>query len=122
MKITATHHVGLFTPNPSEMEAFYTQTLGLPVVKRWADADIIFLAAGDTLIELIGRAERELDDSRPAGFDHFAFHVADVDAAYAELEAAGVRMQSAPRDFENVRVAFFYDPDGNLLELVQDPA
>jgi catechol 2,3-dioxygenase-like lactoylglutathione lyase family enzyme len=30
-------------------------------------------------------------------------------------------MQSAPRDFEDVRVAFFYDPDGNLLELVQDP-
>lgn len=120
MKITATHHVGLFTPNFAEMEKFYKETLGLKEVKRWEDATIVFLAAGDTVIELIGREERELDDSRPAGFDHFAFHVENVDEVYAELEAAGIRTQSAPRDFEDVRVAFFYDPDGNLLELVQE--
>ena len=120
MKITATHHVGLFTPNFAQMESFYTETLGLEVVKRWDDVNIVFLAAGDTVIELIGRDDRELDSSRPAGFDHFAFQVDDVDSVFAALEDANVRIESAPRDFKDVRIAFFYDPDGNLLELVQE--
>ena len=120
MKITATHHVGLVTPKLAEMEAFYTDMLGLEVVKRWDDVHIVFLAAGGTVIELIGREDRKLDASRPAGFDHFAFHVNDVDAVFAALEDANVRIESAPRDFKDVRIAFFYDPDGNLLELVQE--
>lgn len=120
MKITATHHVGLFTPNFAEMEAFYTDTLGLEVVKRWEDVNIVFLAAGNTVIELIGRPDRSLDSRRPAGFDHLAFHVDDVDAVFAALEEVNVRIESAPRDFKDVRIAFFYDPDGNLLELVQE--
>jgi catechol 2,3-dioxygenase-like lactoylglutathione lyase family enzyme len=43
-----------------------------------------------------------------------------VDAAVAELKAQGVRIRTEPMNFKEVRIAFFYDPDGNLLELVQD--
>ena len=90
MKITATHHVGLFTPNFEAMKAFYTKTLGLPIVKTWSEPTIIFLAAGSTLIELIDNSNFALSDARPAGFDHFAFHVASVDESFAELvRAAG---------------------------------
>ena len=121
MKITATHHVGLFTPNFEAMKAFYTKTLGLPIVKTWSEPTIIFLAAGSTLIELIDNSNFALSDARPAGFDHFAFHVASVDESFAELVAAGVTIHSEPRDFKDVRIAFFRDPDGNLLELVEDP-
>ena len=121
MKITATHHVGLFTPNFAAMETFYTETLGLEVVRRWEDVNIVFLAAGNTLIELVGRDAFEIDDSRPAGFDHFAFHVESVDDTFQELVAAGITIESEPKDFKDVRIAFFRDPDGNLLELVEDP-
>lgn len=121
MKLTATHHVGLFTPNFDAMKKFYTETLGLEIVRTWEEPNIIFLAAGSTLIELVDKGDSALDSSRPAGFDHFAFHVEDVDAAFAELESAGIRIESAPRNFKEVRIAFFYDPDGNLLELVEDP-
>ncbi|MBV7329609.1 VOC family protein [Chloroflexi bacterium TSY] len=120
MKLTATHHVGLFTPNFAEMEKFCKQTLGLEEVKRWEDPTIVFLAAGNTVIELINSKNFEIDENRPAGFDHFAFHVDSVDTVFAELVEAGITIDSEPRDFKDVRIAFFRDPDGNLLELVEE--
>ena len=43
----------------------------------------------------------------------------DVDAAYAELAAAGVRTEREPEDRGNDnRAALVRDPDGNLVELV----
>lgn len=120
MKITATHHVGLFTPNFEKMKTFYTETLGLPIAKTWTEPNIVFLAAGTTLIELIDKSDSELSDARPAGFDHFAFHVDSVDEVFAEVVAAGLTIVDEPRDFKDVRIAFFRDPDGNLLELVEE--
>ena len=40
---------------------------------------------------------------------------------HAELIALGVKIKSAPANFEDVRICFFFDPDGNSLELVEDP-
>lgn len=121
MKLTATHHVGLFTPNFDAMKHFYSETLGLEIVRSWDEPQIVFFAAGSTLIELVDKPDAAIDEARPAGFDHFAFHVDDVDAAFDELKEAGVRTAIDPKDFQDVRIAFFYDPDGNMLELVQDP-
>ena len=42
-----------------------------------------------------------------------------LDRALAAL-AKGVTFRDAPRDFKNVRIAFFFDPDGNVLELVEE--
>jgi catechol 2,3-dioxygenase-like lactoylglutathione lyase family enzyme len=57
------------------------------------------------------------------GWDHLALEVEDIDAAYAELSAAGIPFHVPPEDFPeeapSVRIAFFKDPDGNVLELVQ---
>lgn len=120
MKITATHHVGLFTPNFEAMKTFYTETLGLPITKTWTEPNIIFLAAGSTLIELIEKPGIEFSDERPAGWDHFAFHVESVDEVFAEVKAAGLKIEVEPKDFKDVRIAFFRDPDGNMLELVEE--
>jgi len=61
---------------------------------------------------------------------HFCFGVEDVPATYERLKAAGVEIVSPPVRFTGEgewHVLFFYDPDGNLLELnevgtgVQEP-
>lgn len=122
MQLTATHHIGLRTPNFAAMEAFYAQTLGFPVTKRWDDVQIIFIDIGSTTIELIGRDTATADTKPTGGFDHLALHVANVDEAFAELVAKGVTIRSEPRDFKDVRIAFFQDPDGNVLELVESRA
>jgi catechol 2,3-dioxygenase-like lactoylglutathione lyase family enzyme len=121
MNLVGTHHVALFTNNFAALEQFYTQTLGFPVTKRWDDVNIIFINVGSTTIELIGRDNRTGRVPNQYGFDHLALHVEDVDAAYAELSAAGIKFNGEPKSFQDVRIVFFNDPDGNLLELVEDP-
>ena len=51
---------------------------------------------------------------------HICFGVEDVPATYERLKAAGVEFVSPPVRFTGEgewHVFFFYDPDGNLLEL-----
>ena len=107
MQLKATHHVALFTRNFAELEAFYTETLGFPVTRRWDDVSIIFIDIGSTSIELIGRDTAPAAESKPGAFDHLAFHVADVDAAYQELLNKGVRIRSEPSDFKEGPRLFF---------------
>jgi glyoxylase I family protein len=102
------------------MERFYTETIGRPVTLRWDDVPIIFIDIGSTTIELIGRDHAPDMIAPDSGLYHLALQVSDVDTAYAELVAAGVNVTEAPRNFKHVRIAFFTDPDGNVLELVQD--
>ena len=120
MQLLATHHVALFTRNFAEMEKFYSETLGLPITRRWDDVTIIFINVGSTTIELIGRDTAPAPDSEPGAFNHLALQVANVDEAFAELVAKGIKIKSEPKDFKDVRICFFYDPDGNSLELVQE--
>ena len=51
---------------------------------------------------------------------HFCFGVENVPATYERLKAEGVEFVSSPVSFSGEgewHVLFFYDPDGNLLEL-----
>lgn len=121
MQITGTHHVAICTPNFATLRTFYVDTLGLHVVGGFPGRNIIFIDAGSTTIELIERHE-PLHRARQ-GLTHLAFQINDIDAAYSELSAKGVSFHVLPKPFPDdqpqVRLAFFKDPDGNDLELVQ---
>jgi catechol 2,3-dioxygenase-like lactoylglutathione lyase family enzyme len=125
MHLLGTHHIAIFTPNFEALEAFYTRTLGFPVTRRWDDAGIIFIDIGSTKVELIRKdsaggtsGPHALDEG--VGINHIALHVADTDAAFQEWASAGVKVLREPSDFKTVRIAFFSDPDGNVLELVEE--
>jgi catechol 2,3-dioxygenase-like lactoylglutathione lyase family enzyme len=121
MKVKATHHVALYTPNFEEMQQFYGETLGFPIVGRWDEVNIVFFDAGGTKIELVGRDTATAGNDPSGGWAHLALHVDSVDETFAELVAKGVQIRSEPKDFQTVRIAFLLDPDGNALELVEDP-
>jgi catechol 2,3-dioxygenase-like lactoylglutathione lyase family enzyme len=58
------------------------------------------------------------------GSHHVAFRVDDIQATYAELRAKGVRFLSEPQAIDagvlaGWRWAYFTDPDGITLELVE---
>ncbi len=127
MQVVATHHIAVNTSQFEVMERFYTQTLGFPVTKRWDDVSIIFIDVGSTTIELIARSANDAEPGphpigQGIGFNHLALGVADVDNAFQELTDLGVTTISGPRNFQDVRIAFFSDPDGNVLELVGPPS
>lgn len=121
MKIVGTHHMALLTRNFDQLREFYTETLGFPVVGSYPTLRIIFIDTGGMAIELIERADAS---SSNGGWAHLALEVADVDAAYAELVAKGITFHVPPKNFPDdkspaTRIAFFRDPDGNELQIVQ---
>lgn len=122
MRFTHTHHMALLTPNFSRLCAFYRDVLNCPIRGEFPGRNIVFIDVGSTTIELVESADAGSDPAT-GRWAHLAFEVADVDGTYAELSALGVPFHVLPKDFpENapsVRIAFFRDPDGNVLELVQ---
>jgi catechol 2,3-dioxygenase-like lactoylglutathione lyase family enzyme len=56
-------------------------------------------------------------DGGPPNEDHVAVGVADLDAACAALEEAGLTLLLERRDFPWGRSAYLRDSDGRLVEL-----
>jgi catechol 2,3-dioxygenase-like lactoylglutathione lyase family enzyme len=125
MHFAGIHHIALYTPNLAGLEAFYTQTLGFPVVRRWDAAGIVFVDAGGVWLELTRLDQPSLHApphsiDQGIGLNHIAFRVTNIDITFEELVRRGVQVLAAPSNYEQVRVAFFADPDGNVLELIEE--
>lgn len=121
MAIVRSHHIALQVRDVPVSKAFYTETLGFPVLGQIPGREIYFIGIGGTCIELMA-AKPEAEFRAPqAGLVHLAFEVDDVDATYADLRAKGVKFTVEPKDVGDIRLAFFTDPDGNTLELFKSP-
>jgi predicted enzyme related to lactoylglutathione lyase len=106
---------------------FYGETLGLGVTELSEEHGLISiqLAGGrDTLVY-------RKDDFTPATYTILNFEVDDVDAAVDELTAKGVTMErydSFDQDDKGIArgpgpsIAWFKDPAGNILSVLQQPA
>jgi catechol 2,3-dioxygenase-like lactoylglutathione lyase family enzyme len=125
MQVLDTHHIAIMTTDVAALAAFYTEKLGFKVTRRWEEPGIVFVDAGSTTLELV---PKQIAEGQPGprglgegiGINHIALHVASVDEAAAELEGRGVAITSGPRDFQDIRIAFFTDRDGNVFELVEE--
>jgi len=113
------HHVAVRVADLERAIAFYTELLGFAVRTLDADAGIAFLAhpSGGCELELIaGRQDHHDGDGL---VHHVAFGVADIDGAFARLQAAGVAMlDDAPKTGSSGRRLFsFRGPDGERLQV-----
>ncbi len=78
---------------------------------------LIFLGAGEDVAEV--ELTHNWDEAGYDGgrnFGHLAFHVDDIYATCAKLQAAGVTINRPPRDGH---MAFVRSPDGISIELLQ---
>lgn len=106
--------IARFTPHLDAMIEFYQALLGSAPAIR-SEGMAIFMV-GDAKLFLHRRytpAEGELPPE-----DHLAFTVADVDAACAELAAAGLAVEVPPQEYYWGYSAYLRDPDGKLIELI----
>ena len=124
------HHVGISVPNVEESIAWYHKMLGFEVVTRMKQTGMIVghIRRGNCYIELfqVDGAKPLPDyrrdpsaDLRVHGLAHFAFQVADVQAAIKELKAKGAEIAMNPVDTPGVAFAFVRDNAGNCFEMIQ---
>lgn len=141
--ILATRHTGIVVNDLERCLHFWRDTMGLEVVvDAWEEGEfidtvqhltgvklhMIKLAAPDgTLIELLKDENHpgEAPPKRPLcerGIRHVAFTVADVEESFRVLRDAGCEVLSKPISSPagNARLFFARDPEGNLLEIVQE--
>jgi catechol 2,3-dioxygenase-like lactoylglutathione lyase family enzyme len=103
---------------------YYTRFLELQVVGEVTPHRAVLDAVSAT-IELRAAAKPAdqstwISDDLQKGFRHIGFKVDRLDERADVLKAAGVPFHLDPLDAEGeVRICFFYDPDGTLLEMVQ---
>jgi catechol 2,3-dioxygenase-like lactoylglutathione lyase family enzyme len=97
--------------------AWYRDVLGFEVIYKlddWGWAELRSPVAGVN----VGIGQNE--EVEPRGGATLTFGVADIDAARRHLEANDVRFDGETREISGmVRLATFYDPDGNTFMLAQ---
>ena len=124
MKLDRIHHVAIIVSDYTAAKRFYTETLGLPVIREnyrperndWK----LDVQLGDCELEIFGEPNPPKRVNRPeaCGLRHLAFKVDDVEEAVRWLKSRGVVCEPVRMDpYTNNRATFFFDPDGLPLEL-----
>jgi predicted enzyme related to lactoylglutathione lyase len=100
----------------AEAKGFYAETLGLQKIfemEGWAEFSH---APSGPAIGLSAMPE-----AQGAGGATVVFRVADIYRAREEMSARGVKFEGEVNEIPGVvRIATFYDPSGNRLQLAQD--
>ena len=124
MKLEHIHHVAIIVSDYPAARRFYTETLGLPVLREHFRPERndwkLDLQLGDCELEIVGEPNPPRRVNRPeaCGLRHLAFRVEDVEQAVAWLQERGVLCEPVRVDpYTNRRMTFFFDPDGLPLEL-----
>lgn len=100
--------------------AWYTQQLGFTLLYR---AEAIGWCELSTGVDKVNIGLSESEEAGGAGGSTLTFGVTDLDAARADLLAAGVQLDGEIRVIPDlVRLQTFFDPDGNALMFYQVPA
>jgi catechol 2,3-dioxygenase-like lactoylglutathione lyase family enzyme len=101
---------------------FYTRFLDAELVGRPTSGRAVLDLITATIELRQAGATRSMwrPDDLQKGFRHLGFKVDRVDPRAEVLRRAGTRFHLDPLDAEGgVRICFFFDPDGTLLELVE---
>ena len=127
MNIKAIHHIAILTDNYELSKRFYVDILGFTILMETYREDrqsykLDLAINGIYQIELFSFPEYKERASFPEqkGLRHLAFEVDDIEISMEELVAKGVDVQAIRTDeLTNKRFCFFYDPNGQPLELYE---
>lgn len=121
------HHIAIICSDYPVSKRFYTQVLGLEVIREVYRAErqsykLDLALNGGYVIELFSFPDPPPRTSRPeaCGLRHLAFAVTDIDAAVTRLQGEGILTEPVRVDeYTGRRFTFFSDPDGLPLELYE---
>jgi glyoxylase I family protein len=129
LQIESIHHIAILTGNGlyEESKRFYTEILGFSILsevfrKERNSYKLDLAINGKYQVELFSFPDFTERPSFPEakGLRHLAFAVKDVAAGYEWLKSKNVRVEEMRTDeFTGKIFLFFYDPNGQPLELYQ---
>lgn len=127
MQLRKVHHIAIIAADYKKSKAFYTEVLGLEIIKETyretRDSYKLDLGLnGEYIIELFSFPNPPKRVSRPeaAGLRHLAFEVDDIEESIKELEGKGVSCEPIRIDeITGKRFTFFADPDDLPLEFYE---
>lgn len=105
-------HIALYTSDPKRLSNFYNAAFGMKEVAQ-TDRSSIFVSDGYFNLALLYQRVREEKN----GFNHFGFHVNDLEEIRHRAEKAGTRRGAARPSripFAEVRI---HDPEGNGVDI-----
>ena len=126
MKINKIHHVAVICSNYEVSKKFYTEILGLKVIREVyreeRESYKLDLEIGDSQIELFSfkNAPERVRYPEARGLRHLALEVDDIEETVRYLEGKGVKCEPIRIDeFTLRKFTFFEDPDKLPLELYE---
>jgi glyoxylase I family protein len=125
--LKAIHHIAIICADYERSKLFYTQVLGLEIVREVYRLErksykLDLSLDGHYVIELFSFPEPPPRPSQPEarGLRHLAFSVTDIEQAVTKLQTYSVLTEPIRIDpYTGKRFTFFTDPDGLPLELYE---
>ena len=120
------HHIAIIGTNYNKTKEFYVDKLEFEVISeyyRLEKNDIILnVRQGNLVLEIFIKQDAPLRPKMPnpehSGLRHLAFKVDDVEAVLKKFDELGIPHEELRYDdFDNKKMAFFFDPDGLPLEI-----
>jgi glyoxylase I family protein len=133
LKVKQFDHVNLAVRDIERATRFYTEVLGLKLVRRDVDdegrATFVSVKTGLQIVDLMARPDYQPpEDPWAGGWDHLALVVepCDPQALIAHLSAGGAEVYRGPVEVSGAygmgTAVYFLDPDRHAVELKQYPA
>ena len=127
MIIRKIHHIAIITDCYEESKQFYTKILGFEIInetyrKERQSYKLDLAINGEYSIELFSFPDYKERNSFPEskGLRHLAFAVDNVEEWIVFLRSKNIEVQNVRMDeITNKKFTFFYDPNGQPLELYE---
>ena|ERR1035438_6832457 len=119
--VTGIEHTAIASPDPHRLADWYAEHLDFVINYRSKNSKTVFVKAGDgSMIEIIESAPgtAPAEGFKAAGLRHLALTVSDFEGTYARLKEEGVSFLTDAQKTDGNSLAFFKDPDGNILHLL----
>ena len=120
------HHIAIIGTNYSETKEFYVGKLGFEVISEYNRPEkndiILNVKQGNLVLEIFIKEDAPLRPKMPnpehSGLRHLAFKVDDVEGVLKKFDELNiVHEELRYDDFDNKKMAFFFDTDGLPLEI-----
>lgn len=119
--VKGVHHICMKVEDVDKAVQFYTGVMEYKVRAKW-EGGALLVSPDGTHLEFF-----PIGEDGEKSYAHVAYNVENVDEVYQKAIAAGCEEMTTPRDVElpsnpplPVRIAFYKDPTGNVVELFHE--